>query len=51
MKKILLLCISLIVLSSCTKNSRARNFGGIENVKLKENEVLLNTTWDVFIYI
>lgn len=46
MKKLfLLLTISIALLSSCTKNQRARNFGGTEEIKMKPNEKLINVTW------
>lgn len=39
----LLLCA--VCISSCTKNKRARTFGGKEEITLKTNEKLLNITW------
>lgn len=44
-KSILILSLVIIVLSSCTKNQRVRQFGGTENIQLKFNEILLNSTW------
>ena len=38
-----LLCA--VFISSCTKNKRARTFGGKEEITLKANEKLLNITW------
>lgn len=45
MKKLILLLSSVILFSSCTDNSRARRFGGTEEVELNQNEVVLNVTW------
>ena len=45
MKKLILLLSGVILFSSCTDNSRARRFGGTEEVKLNQNEVVLNVTW------
>ena len=41
----LLLLAVLFITIGCTPQSRARNFGGTENVQLKPNEVLINVTW------
>lgn len=43
--KILFAIIIVIISASCTQNSRARNFGGKEEMKLKDNERLINITW------
>lgn len=45
MKKIAALVISILALTSCTDNERARRFGGTEMVSLKKNEIVLNVTW------
>jgi hypothetical protein len=45
MKKLILTVAILIAATSCTDNSRARSWGGTENITLKRNEVLLNVTW------
>jgi hypothetical protein len=45
MKKIIILLMGVIGLSSCTDNARARRWGGTEELKLKTNEVVLNVTW------
>ena len=34
-----------VFISSCTKNKRARTFGGEEEITLKANEKLINITW------
>lgn len=34
-----------ISFTSCTENSRAKNFGGTEQIDLKPNEIVLNVTW------
>ena len=45
MKKLFVLALGVVVLTSCTENARARRFGGTEEVTLKPNEVVLNVTW------
>jgi uncharacterized lipoprotein YehR (DUF1307 family) len=45
MKKIFVIVIAAMSLASCTENERARRFGGVEEVELKPNEVVLNVTW------
>ena len=35
----------VILLSSCTSNSRDRNFGGTETIELKPGYRLVNVTW------
>ncbi len=45
MKKLLLLSVSIVLLSSCTKNQRAKNFGGSEEIRINANEKLVNVTW------
>lgn len=45
MKKLFVLALGVIALTSCTENERARRFGGTEEVTLKPNEVVLNVTW------
>ena len=42
---IVLIIGAVAALSSCTDNSRARNWGGTEEVTLKPNEIVLNVTW------
>ena len=42
---IVLVGSAVAALSSCTDNSRARNWGGTEKVALKPNEIVLNVTW------
>lgn len=44
MKKLFVL-IGIVLLSACTDNQRARNFGGTETVTLKKNEEFINITW------
>jgi hypothetical protein len=43
--KFALFVITLLALSSCTDNMRARQWGGKENIVLKPNEKLINITW------
>jgi hypothetical protein len=45
MKKIYVIAIAALSLASCTDNVRARHWGGVEEIKLKPNEVVLNVTW------
>jgi len=45
MKKLFVIAIAALSLASCTDNERARRFGGVEEVELKPNEVVLNVTW------
>ena len=45
MKKLIIILVAALALTSCTENSRARHFGGTETVAVKPNEVVLNVTW------
>jgi hypothetical protein len=45
MKKVALIGMLVLSLYSCTENSRAKQWGGTEELTLKENEVLMNMTW------
>jgi len=48
MKKILiglLLILTVSITSSCTSNSRAKNFGGSMNIELEAGEKLIEATW------
>jgi len=45
MKKLLLSFVILLILNSCTDNTRARRFGGTETVELKPQEKFINITW------
>lgn len=40
-----MVAITLLALTSCTDNQRARNFGGTEIIKLEPNEKFINITW------
>ena len=42
---IILLTIVVLFASSCTENSRAKNFGGTVDVELLPNEVFVNITF------
>lgn len=44
-KSIILFSVVALFAASCTDNSRAKNWGGTEELKLKQNEVLVNMTW------
>lgn len=45
MKKIITIVLITLLISSCTKNNRARNYGGEEEILLKPHEKLINITW------
>jgi hypothetical protein len=45
MKKILFILMLVLTLISCTENSRARHWGGTENISLPENRIFVNATW------
>jgi hypothetical protein len=45
MKKLMMILVAMVVMSSCTENVRARHFGGTETLALNPNEVVLNVTW------
>ena len=45
MKKLFVLALGIVALTSCTDNTRARRWGGTEEISLKHNEVVLNVTW------
>jgi len=42
---LVILLLGLVILISCTDNARARKFGGSENIELKENQILVTTSW------
>ena len=45
MKKLTLILITIISLTSCTSNDRAKYFGGTETIKLRPNEIVIGITW------
>jgi len=45
MKKLILAVALVSLVTSCTENSRARRWGGTEEILLKPNEKVLNVTW------
>ena len=45
MKKLLFLLLTIVSISSCTENERAKNFGGKEDITLKPSEEFVNATW------
>jgi hypothetical protein len=45
MKKLILAVALVSLATSCTENSRARRWGGTEEISLKPNEKVLNVTW------
>lgn len=44
-KNLIGLLFLTIITISCTKNQRARSFGGTETIKLLPNEEFVNITW------
>lgn len=44
-KILFLFCIATIVLSSCTSNTRARNWGGNKTIELPKGKRLIEVTW------
>lgn len=45
MNKVLMVAITLLALTSCTEQDRARHYGGTESVKLAPQERFINATW------
>ena len=45
MKRILGLIGIIIILGSCTQNTRVRNFGGEGTINLPQGRKLVNATW------
>jgi len=45
MKKLVLVLMVLFALSSCTKNSRAKTFGGEIKIELPKDTKLVTVTW------
>lgn len=46
MKKLLIALVLFgTVLTSCTQNERAKEWGGTSEIQLKPNEKLINITW------
>jgi hypothetical protein len=45
MKKLMMILVAILVMSSCTDNVRVRHWGGTETLALNPNEVVLNVTW------
>ena len=45
MKKLLFITAFIMIISSCTENERAKNWGGSTSIELQKNEVLLEITW------
>jgi len=45
MKKLLVILVLLVGLTSCTENERAKNFGGTMTVELPKGHTLVTATW------
>jgi len=45
MKKILSIFVGVILLTSCTENERAKNYGGTSHVNLPKGRKLVEVTW------
>lgn len=45
MKQISLIILVLLFFSSCTENSKAKNFGGKASLDLPKGQKLVNVTW------
>jgi len=45
MKKLLLAIGVIVMLGSCTENSRVKNFGGEGTINLPKGRKLVNVTW------
>ena len=45
MKKLFLVIGVIVMLGSCTENSRVRNFGGDGTLTLPKGQKLINVTW------
>jgi hypothetical protein len=45
MRKLILILTLILTVSSCTENSRVKNFGGEGTINLPANQKLINITW------
>jgi len=45
MKKYIILLLAIITITSCTKNSRAKSWGGTAEVVLPKGKKLVTATW------
>lgn len=45
MKKLLLVLCSVMILTSCTENNRAKNWGGSATIDLPKGKKLVTITW------
>lgn len=45
MKKLLLLAILVVSITSCTKQEMAKSFGGTATINLPAGQKLINVTW------
>ncbi len=45
MKKVFLGALVIVALSSCTDNTRVKNFGGTAVLNLRSDQKLVNVTW------
>ena len=45
MKKIILLSLLILLITSCTDNVKARTFGGVEEIALPKDNIVIGATW------
>lgn len=45
MKLFTVLLLTILLISSCTENSKAKNFGGEASLELPKGQKLVNVTW------
>ena len=45
MKKLVFLILTVLIISSCTSNQRAKNWGGKTTITIESNQKVINATW------
>lgn len=45
MKRVILAMFTVLLISSCTENSRAKQWGGTASIELPKNRKLVSATW------